>query len=120
MGLWYPARMSGKVSAKAPALNPSRKSKRGGARRNAGRTSKAEQLGLVELIDRAWPAESREKCFRNLGVMFENGNLEAGKLLLGYAVGKPKEIKEHGGIDGAAIKHEVTVHRVDRPIDSDQ
>jgi hypothetical protein len=38
-----------------------------------------------------------------------------GKVMLGQ-----KEAVEHGGIDGAAIKHEVTVHRVDRPIDSDQ
>lgn len=112
--------MAGKGPAKAPALNPSQKSKRGGARRNAGRTSKAEQLGLVELIDRAWPQESRERCFRKLGEMFEDGNLEAGKLLLGYAVGKPKEIKEHSGVDGQAIKHEVTVHRIDRPIDPDR
>lgn len=38
-----------------------------------------------------------------------------GKVMLGQ-----KEAIEHGGIDGAAIKHEVTVHRVDRPIDPDR
>lgn len=98
-----------------PSQKPKVKGQHGGPRRNSGRMSKAEQLGLVELIDRAWPQESREKCFRKLGQMFEEGNLEAGKLLLSYAVGKPKEVREHTGPEGGAIR--VVVEYADRPIE---
>jgi hypothetical protein len=94
--------------------------KNGGVRPNSGRKSKAAMLGLVALLDANWPEDKRAISVKRLSELAEQGNIEAIKLLYAYAFGKPKETKEHGGIDGAAIKHEVTVHRVDRPIDSDQ
>lgn len=56
-----------------------------------GRPSKAEEMGLKALLDRAWPARRRLKLFEKLGEMAEEGNIEAMKLLTAYTFGKPTE-----------------------------
>jgi hypothetical protein len=76
--------------------------KNGGVRPNSGRKSKAAMLGLVALLDANWPEDKRAISVKRLSELAEQGNIEAIKLLYAYAFGKPKETKEHGGIDGAA------------------
>lgn len=74
---------------------------RGGPRPNSGRKSKAEELGLQAMLDKAWPESSRLKFFSELAKMAENPRtaqgLEAGKLLSAYTYGKPKERVELSG-----------------------
>jgi hypothetical protein len=57
----------------------------------SGRKGKAAEMGLSELLNLAWPVERRLAFFRQLTQMAEGGNLEAGKLLLGYTFGKAPE-----------------------------
>lgn len=67
----------------------------------SGRKSKAEELGLSALLDRAWPDSSRLKFFSELAKLAENprtvAGMEAGKLLAAYTYGKPTDKQEHSG-----------------------
>lgn len=74
-------------------------------------------FGLQALLDKCWTAEDREECVAKLSSLAKQGNLDAMKLLMSYAFGRPREVKEHTGLDGAPIKHEIRVHYIDRPID---
>lgn len=86
----------------------------GGSQPNAGRKSKASMLGLIALLDKCWAAPEREACITRLGILANEGNMDAIKLLMAYAFGKPKETKEISGLDGGAIA--ITVSYVNRPI----
>ena len=77
-------------------------------------------MGLLALLDECWTETDRRECVKRLAYLAKQGDMDATKLLFNYTFGKPKEIKEHSGVDGQAIKHEVTVHRIDRPIDPDR
>ena len=74
---------------------------RGGPRPNSGRKSKAEELGLTAMLDKAWPESSRIKFFSELAKLAENPRtmqgMEAGKLLSAYTYGKPTEKQDHSG-----------------------
>lgn len=113
--------MAGKGTAKPPPKPANLKSTgkprgtHGGARPNSGRTSKAVMLGVVALIDKCWTVADREACVRKLAKLSNDGNLEATKLLMNYAFGRPKEVKELTGADGGAIR--VVVEYADRPIE---
>jgi hypothetical protein len=63
---------------------------RGGARVGAGRKSKAQEFKLYYLLEEAWPAEDRVAFFRELATKARAGDIEAGKLLLLYSYGKPR------------------------------
>jgi hypothetical protein len=75
--------------------------KNGGARPGAGRKSKAEELGLDDLMDSIGPTESVLKRIYELAVGIEENkekgvsakapNIEAQKLWMSYKFGKPKE-----------------------------
>lgn len=57
----------------------------------SGRKSKAEELGLQGLLNKAWPVAERIKLFAKLAEMARDGNIEAIKLLTAYTFGKPTE-----------------------------
>lgn len=69
--------------------------KNGGARPGAGRKTKAEILGLAELIDEAWPTDEQKEVIKKLATDCNDKDFhirqESRKLLLAYKFGKPKE-----------------------------
>jgi hypothetical protein len=64
--------------------------KNGGKREGAGRKSKAEELGLNELMDSIGPSEAVLKAVYELATGPKK-NTEAQKIWLSYKFGKPKE-----------------------------
>lgn len=79
----------------------------GGARPGAGRKTKAEILGLAELIDEAWPRAKQQAVIKKLAQDCTDDDFhtrhEARKLLLAYKFGKPTEKHEHTGAEGGPI-----------------
>lgn len=79
----------------------------GGRRPNAGRKSKAEEFGVVALLDKCWKPADREQVIQNLVIIACNGDpkaaVSAASLLLAYAYGKPTEKHEHSGEMGGPI-----------------
>ena len=73
-----------------------------GAKGRSGRKSKAEEMGLVALLNKCWTATDREKCIRSLAANANAGDMDSIKLLLSYTFGKPKEtvdMKQSGHIE---------------------
>lgn len=87
--------------------------KKGGARPNAGRKSKAEEMELYKLLNKCWTKREREECIKKLAQRATKGDLESIKLLMAYTFGKPTERVEHSGKDGGAIP--ITVVEVIKP-----
>jgi hypothetical protein len=78
------------------------KGKSGGVRPNSGRKSRAEEMGLAALLDKCWSVADREACIRSLAKQASQGDIDAVKLLLSYAFGKPKEsvdVQQSGRIE---------------------
>ena len=75
----------------------------GGKRPNSGRKSKAEELGLAELFETAWPLADRQAVVEALSKQAKEGNVQAASLLMSYAYGKPTEKHEVGGEGGGPI-----------------
>lgn len=94
-------------------IEKSQPKKKGGARPNAGRKSKAEEMQLARLLNKCWTKKQREECIRTLASRASKGDLESIKLLLAYTFGKPTERVEHSGKDGGAIP--ITVVEVVKP-----
>lgn len=78
--------------------------KNGGKRPNAGRKGKAEELGLVGLLDKCWTPSDREDCITKLAEKARAGDMDATKLLLAYTYGKPVDRKELTGKDGEPLR----------------
>jgi hypothetical protein len=80
---------------------------KGGKRPGAGRKSKAEEMGLAALLDKCWTQADREKCIRSLAKAasdpLSGDRMDAVKLLMGYAFGKPVEHKRIEGEDGGPV-----------------
>lgn len=80
----------------------------GGARPGAGRKTKAEILGLAELIDEAWPPADQKKVIRKLSRDALSSTPAichpARTLLLAYKFGKPTERHEVTGAGGDALE----------------
>ena len=110
-----PPAKSGRGGARANSGGP--RPNCGGPQPNSGRKSKASMMGLLALLDKCWTPDDREACVVKLSALARQGDMDATKLLFNYAFGRPKEIKEHSGIDGGAIKHDVFLHRYDKQID---
>lgn len=76
----------------------------GGARPGSGRKTKAEILGLAELIDEAWPPADQKAVIRKLARDCNNPSFAvrhpARILLLSYKFGKPTEKHELTGAEG--------------------
>lgn len=77
--------------------------KHGGRRPNAGRKSRAQEMGLSALLDRVWSIENRKAVIKTLHQKAMDGNEKAAALLLSYAYGKPTERVEHSNPDGTAL-----------------
>ena len=88
----------------------------GGKKGRSGRKSKAEEMGLMALLDKCWTKEDRENCIRALAETANNPSsndrMDAVKLLMGYTFGKPKESVQVGGEGGGPI--EIVVKHVKR------
>lgn len=65
--------------------------KHGGARPGSGRKSRAEEMGLRELLDSAWKLQDRQNVIEKLAELAQGGDVKAAGLLLAYAYGKPHE-----------------------------
>jgi hypothetical protein len=85
---------------------------RGGPRPNSGRKSKAEEMGLMALLDKCWTVADREACVVALARKAKCGDMEATKLLFNYAFGRPKEHKEVSGSRTIRVIYE------DQPIEA--
>jgi hypothetical protein len=69
-----------------------RGNKLGGGKKGAsGRKSKAEEFGLAKLLNECWTLAERKACIKKLAASAKDGDLEATKLLLSYAYGKPPQ-----------------------------
>lgn len=84
-----------------------KKGNRGGQKGRSGRKSRAQELGVVALLDKCWKVEDREQVIQNLVIIACNGDpkaaVSAASLLLAYAYGKPTEKHEVSGRDGEPI-----------------
>jgi hypothetical protein len=69
----------------------------GGARPGAGRKSKAQELKLFYLMAEAWPLSDRVAFLSVLAEKAKAGDLDAGKVLLQYAYGRPRELGVSAG-----------------------
>src|SRR5215211_4007994 len=89
----------------------------GGKRSNAGRPSKAEEAGLHLLLDECWTDDERRKCIRALVAKTKPGkdfSLEAVKLLLAYAYGKPVDRQEITGANAEPVQVNIILETVDK------
>lgn len=80
---------------------------KGGKKGRSGRKSKAEELGLVALLDECFTVEDRKELIKALVKEAKRAplmNMDAAKLLLSYAYGKPVDRKEVTGKDGQPIR----------------
>lgn len=82
---------------------PDGRANNGGSRRNAGRKSKAQEMGLAGMLDRVWSLQDREDVIKGLHAKAIDGNEKAAALLLAYAYGKPTERVEHSNPDGSPL-----------------
>jgi hypothetical protein len=76
----------------------------GGVKGKAGRKSKAEELGLEKLLADCWTDKDRRVCIKNLAIQANRGEMEAVKLLMSYAYGKPTEKHQHSGDEKSPIE----------------
>lgn len=98
--------------AESVVMADGRKNNVGGARPGAGRKTKAQILGLAEMIDEAWPIPKQKEVIKKLAQDCLDDDFhirqEARKLLLAYKFGKPTERHEHTGLNSEPIKVDVT------------
>ena len=78
-----------------------------GVKGRSGRKTKANELGVVALLDKCWKPKDRELVIQNLVIIACNGDpkaaVSASSLLLAYAYGKPTEKHELSGKDGGPM-----------------
>ncbi len=74
---------------------PGVKQKSGGKRPNAGRKSKAQEIGLAALLEKCFTPKDREEVIKKLVEDAKSDDpkicSQARQLLLAYTFGKPKE-----------------------------
>lgn len=76
------------------------RAKNGGARPGAGRKRKADELELQSLLIESWPLDQRRLTLESLATKARGQTkdaIEAARLLLAYAYGKPIDRQEHSG-----------------------
>lgn len=92
-----------------------------GVKGKSGRKTKAEELGLVALLDQCFNQAARERCISQLAKDCNSKDFhernESRKLLLAYTFGKPTEKHEHTGEGGDAI--EIVINHVKRDPQAD-
>ncbi len=71
------------------------KDNRGGKRQGAGRKTKADELGLIGLLNSVWTLSDQKKTLKKLAEDCSHNDFhirqESRKLLMAYRYGKPKE-----------------------------
>lgn len=86
---------------------PGQRGNSGGKKGRSGRKTKAEEMGLVVLLDECWTVEARKRTLQKLAEDCEAEDFqvrnESRKLLMSYTFGKPTEKHEHGGEDGGPV-----------------
>src|SRR5688500_9704713 len=86
---------------------PGQQGNPGGKKGRSGRKSKAEELGLVALLDKCWRKADREKCLRALARSSNDPpcgkRTHATKLLMAYAYVRPREKHEISNPDGSPL-----------------
>lgn len=79
----------------------------GGKKGRSGRKSKAEEMGLVALLNRCFTERDRENCIKQLALDCDSAEFsvrhESRKLLLAYTFGKPTEKHQHENSDGTPL-----------------
>ncbi len=99
------------------------KGNKGGVKGRSGRKSKAEELGLQALLDKCWTVKDRQTCITKLAKEANNplssDRMEAVKLLMGYAYGKPKESKDLT-TNGKDLSFTLTINNAGSSSDTDQ
>lgn len=68
------------------------KGKHGGARKGAGRKTKADELKFIEKLDKHIDQDEAIKVLKGL---IQDGNFNAIKMYFEYRFGKPKEVVEN-------------------------
>ena len=80
---------------------------RGGKKGRSGRKSKAVELGLAALVEKGWTPSDRDDCITALASQAKDPKsehfMDAAKLLMAYAYGKPTEKHEVGGPGGGPV-----------------
>lgn len=78
-----------------------------GVKGRSGRKSKAEELGLVALLENSFGMEKRKAVVENLATIATGDDakaaVSAAALLLGYTYGKPTEKHEISNPDGTPL-----------------
>lgn len=88
----------------------------GGKPGRSGRKSRADELGLVGILDEAFPPDQRVELFRKLVVMALAGEMRAIELLAAYTWGKPRQAVEVTGADGGALELNVYAQQFESSI----
>jgi hypothetical protein len=85
----------------------------GGKKGRSGRKSRAEEMGLVPLLDKSFPQKDRQAVIANLCSIAKGDDakaaVSAASLLFGYTYGKPTEKHELSGKGGGPIETAATV-----------
>lgn len=88
------------------------RAKNGGARSGAGRKRREQELELHGLLLESWPTSDRRATIERLAEIAKGetkGAVEAAKLLLAYAYGKPIDRQEISGPGGEPLQGYVTI-----------
>ncbi len=75
--------------------------KHGGARKGAGRPSKADELKFLEKLDKHI---NQDEAIKSLKDLISDGNFNAIKLYFEYRFGKPKEVVENINMNYENVK----------------
>ena len=84
--------------------------KHGGARKGAGRPSKADEVKLIERLD---SIIDKDEAIGKLGELVAKGDIRAVQLYLSYRYGKPKESVDINSSEGLNINFRDLIKFVD-------
>tara|TARA_R110002074_G_C12039396_1_gene618480 strand:+ start:86 stop:349 length:264 start_codon:yes stop_codon:yes gene_type:complete len=84
--------------------------KHGGARQGAGRKPKADEMKLIERLDKLI---DKDEAISKLGELVAKGDMRAVQLYLSYRYGKPKESVDINSSEGLNINFRDLIKFVD-------
>ena len=84
--------------------------KHGGARQGAGRKPKADEMKLIERLDKLI---DKDEALGKLGELVAKGDMRAVQLYLSYRYGKPKESVDINSSEGLNINFRDLIKFVD-------
>ena len=80
---------------------------------NPGGRPAIKRLELTNILNKTWTLEHRKKAIEQAAAAAAAGDLDALKLLLAYAYGKPVERKEVTGENGDPLAFKVYIQNDD-------